>query len=89
MNAERYMKVAAAVQIKSSTTMMRKKKIKLLPRHQWIIYFRKVDKVESSKEPEAVPSASGVREIAARPLSSVAGSPSALPSPTSSLSSSQ
>ena len=39
---------------------MRKKE--LLPRHQWIIYFRKVDKVESSKEPEAVPSASGMRE---------------------------
>ena len=43
----------------------------------------------SSKEPEPVPSTSGMSEIAACPPSPVADDPSALPSPTSSPSSSQ
>ena len=43
----------------------------------------------SSKEPEPVPSTSGMSEIAACPLSPIADDPSALPSPTSSPSSSQ
>ena len=43
-------------------------------------FFRRVDRIESSKEPEP----SGVSEIAACPLSSIADNPSALPSLTSS-----
>ena len=43
----------------------------------------------SSKEPEPLPSTSGMSEIAAWPLSPIADNPSALPSPTSSPSSSQ
>ena len=46
-----------------------------------------VDKIESSKEPESVPSTSGVGEFVACPLSPIADDPSALPSPTTSLSS--
>ena len=49
-------------------------------------FFKKVERIESSKEPEPVLSTSGVSEIAACPQSPI---PSALPSPTSSPSSSQ
>ena len=51
--------------------------------------FKRVDRIESSKEPEPVPSASDVSEIAACPPSPITEDPSALPSPTSSLSRSQ
>ena len=61
----------------------------VLPRHHWIVFFKKVDRTESSKEPEPVPSTSGVSEIAACSPSPIADDPSALPSPTSSPSSSQ
>ena len=47
--------------------------------------FSKKVRVEPSKEPEAVPSTSGMREIAAYPLVPIAADPLALPSPTSSL----
>ena len=50
-------------------------------------FFKRVDRIESSKEP--VPSVSGVSETAACPPSPIADDPSALPSPTSSLSPSQ
>ena len=43
----------------------------------------------SNKEPELVPSTSGKSEIAVCPPSPIADNSSALPSPTSSLSSSQ
>ena len=52
-------------------------------------FFKRVDRIESSKEPETVPSTSGVSEIAACPPSPIADDPSPLPSPTSSPSSSQ
>ena len=52
-------------------------------------FFKRVDRIEFSKEPEPVPSMSGVNQIAACPLSPIADDPLALPSPTSSLSSSQ
>lgn len=46
------------------------RKIKeLLPRHHWIIFFKRVDRIESRKEPELVPSTSGVSEAAASPPS--------------------
>jgi len=67
--------------------MMRKKE--LLPRHRWIIFFKRVDRIESSKEPESLPSRSGVSEITACPPFSIAEDPAALPSPTFSPSSSQ
>ena len=51
--------------------------------------FKRVDRIESSKELESVPSTSDVSEIAACPPSPIADDPSALPSPTSSPSSSQ
>ena len=52
-------------------------------------FFKRVDRIESSKEPEPVPSTSGVSEITACPPSRIADDPSALPSPTSSPSSRQ
>ena len=52
-------------------------------------FLKRVDRIESSKEPEHVPSMSGMSEIAACPLSPIADYPSALPFPTSSPSSSQ
>ena len=52
-------------------------------------FFQRVDRIESSKEPGPVPSASGVRAIAPRPLVPVADYPSAVSSPTSSPSTSQ
>ena len=52
-------------------------------------FFKRVDRTESSKEPEPVPSMSGVSDIAARPPSPIVDDPSPLPSPTSSPSSSQ
>ena len=45
-------------------------------------FFRRVDRIESSKEPEPVPSQSGVSDIAACPPSPIADYPSALPSPS-------
>ena len=45
---------------------------------------KREDRIESSKEPEPVPSMSDMSEV-----TSIADSPSALPSPTSSPSSSQ
>ena len=52
-------------------------------------FVKSVDRIESSKEPEPVPSTSGMSEIATCPPSTTADDPSALPSPTSSPSSSQ
>ena len=52
-------------------------------------FLKRVDRIESSKEPEPVPSTSSEREIAACPLSPIADDLSALLSPTSSPSSSQ
>ena len=90
LNVELYMKVAAAVQnaiqcyhviydeIKKATTQI-----------SLDHFFKRVDRIESSKEPEPVPSTSGMSEIAACPPSPIADNPSARPSPTSSPSSSQ
>ena len=81
------MKVAAAVQnaIKCYRVIYdEKKRAGSLDR-----FFKRVDRIESSKEPEPVPSMSGVSEIAACLPSPIADDPSALPSPTSSPSSSQ
>ena len=90
LNVEWYMKVAAAVENAIQCyhlILMRKRE--LLPRHHWIIFFKRVDRIESSKESEPVPSTSGVSEIAACPSSPIADDPSSLPSPTSAPSFSQ
>ena len=89
-NVEWYTMVAAIVQnaIQCYRVIYEEKK-ELLPRHHWIILFKRVDRIESSKEPEPVPSTSSVSEIAACPPSPIADDPSALPSPTSVPSSSQ
>ena len=78
------MKVVAAVQIKSSAIMMRKKKEKSRATTQTPVdhFFKRVDRVEFSKEPEPVSSASGMSEIVAYPPSPVVDHPSALPFPT-------
>ena len=51
----------------------------------FFFFLKRIDRTEFSQEPEPVPSAAGVSEIAACPLSPVANDSSALPSPTSSL----
>ena len=56
-----------------------------LPEH----FFKRVDRIEYSKEPEPVTSMSGMSEIEACLPSPTADDPLALPSPTSSPSSSQ
>ena len=46
-----------------------KKKKRLLPGHHWIIFFKRIDRIEFSKDPESVSSASELSEIgAALPL---------------------
>ena len=52
-------------------------------------FLKRVDRIESSKEPEPVPSWSGMSGIAACPPSPIADDPSVLPAPTPSPSSSQ
>ena len=54
----------------------------LLPRCHGIIFIKKEDRIETSKEPETVPSASGMSDIAACPLSPIADGPSTLQSPS-------
>ena len=51
-------------------------------------FFGRVGRIETSKEPEPVPSRSGMCDISACPPSPIADDPSALPSPASSASSS-
>ena len=87
---EWYMKVAAAVQnaIWCYLVIHNEKKITTI-QTSLDRFFKKVDRIESSKEPEPVPSTSCVSETTACPPSPIAEDPSALPSPTSSPSSSQ
>ena len=89
-NLERYTKVAAAIQnaIQCYRVIYDEKKI-ATTQTSLDHFFKRADRIESSKEPEPVPSPSGVSEIAACPPSPIAEDPSALPSPTSSPSSSQ
>ena len=90
LNIERYTKVAAAVQnaIQCYRVIYDEKK-RATTQTSLDRFFRRVDGIESSKEPEPVPSMSGVSEIAACPPSPIADHPSALPPPTSFPSSSQ
>ena len=90
-NVELYTKVAAAIQnaIQCYRVIYDEKKKRATTQTSLDRFFKRVDRIESSKQPEPVPSPSGVSEIAACPLSPIANSPSALPSPTSSPSSNQ
>ena len=88
-SVEWYMKVAAAVQkaIQCYCVIYDEKK-GATTQTSLDCFFKRVDRIKSSKEPEPEPSASGMSEVAACPPSPVADNP-VLPSPTSSLSSSQ
>ena len=89
-NLERFTKVAAAVQdaIQCYHVIYDEKK-RASTQTSLDNFFKRVDRIESSKEPEPVPSTSGMSEISPCPPSPTADDPSALPSPTSSPSSSQ
>ena len=89
-NVEWYTKVAAAVQNATQCYhVIYEEKKRATTQMSLDHFFKRGDRTESSKEPEPVPSASGVTEIEACPLSPIVDDPSALPSPTSSPSSSQ
>ena len=89
-NVERYMKVAAAVwnAIQCYHVIYDERK-RATTQTSLDHFFKRVDRIESSNEPEPVPSMSGVSEIAACPPYLIADELSALPSLTSSPSSSQ
>ncbi|XP_057400637.1 deoxyuridine 5'-triphosphate nucleotidohydrolase, mitochondrial isoform X4 [Balaenoptera acutorostrata] len=90
LNTERYTKVAAAIQnaIQCYCVIYDENK-RATTQTPLDRFFKRVDRIESSKEPEPLPSTSGVSEIASCPPSPIADDPSALPSPTSSPSSNQ
>ena len=85
-----YTKVAAAVQntIQCYRVIYDEKK-RATTQTSLDHFFKRVHRIESSKEPEPVPSTSGMSEIAACTPSPIVDDPSALPSPTSSPSSSK
>ena len=89
-NVAWYVKVAAAIQnaIQCYHVIYDEEK-RAITQTSLDCFFKRVDRVESNKEPETVPSTSGVSETAACPTSPTADNPSVLPSPTSSPSSSQ
>ena len=89
-HVEWYMKLAAAVQkaIQCYCVIYDEKKRATI-QTSLDCFFKRADRIKSSKEPEPEPSTSGVSEVAACPPSPVSDNPSALPSPTSSPSSSQ
>ena len=90
LNIQQYTEVAEAVQnIIQWDSVIYDEKKRATIQTSLDLYSKRVDRVEPIKEPEAVPSTSGFREIAADPLTPIAEDPLALPSPTSSLSFSQ
>ena len=81
-NVKRYMKVAAAIQnaIQCYHVIYDEKK-RATTQTSLDPFFKRVDRIESSKEPEPMPSKSGMSDIAACPPSPIADDPSAVPSP--------
>ena len=71
------------------SSMTRKQELLLPDITRSFFFFKRVDRIETSKEPEPVALMSGVREIAACPPYPITDDPLALPSPTSSPFSSQ
>ena len=89
-NVERSTKVAAAAQNATQCYhVIYDEKKRATTQASLDRFFKRVDRIESSKEPDPVPSTSGVGEIAACPPSPIADDLSALPPPTSSPSSSR
>ena len=88
-NIELYTEAAAAIQnaIQYYSAIYDEKKIKInfkaTTQTSLDHFFKRVDRTESSKESEPVPSTSDMSEIAACPPSPFANDPSALPSSTS------
>ena len=89
LNVERYAKLAAIQNAIQCYCVIYDEKKRATTQTSLDRSFKRVDRIESSKEPEPVPSTPGMSEIAACPPSPIADDPSALPSPTSSPSSSQ
>ena len=89
-NKEWYLKVASAVQnaIQCYHDIYGEKK-RATTQVSLDHFFKRVDRIKFSKEPEPVPSTLGMNEIKVCPSSPIADDPSALPSPTSSPFSSQ
>ena len=90
LNVEQYPKVTAAFQnaIRCYRVIYDKKK-RATTQISLDCFFKRVERIESSKKSESGPLMSGVSETAACSPSPIADDPSALPSPTSSPSSSQ
>ena len=89
-NLEQYMKVATTIQNAiHCCSVIYDEKQKMNNQTSLDCSFKRVDIIESSKEPEHVPSTSGMSEIAVCPLSPIADDPSAITSSTSSPSSNQ
>ena len=84
LSIEWYTKVAATIQNAIQGYCVIYEKKRATTQTSLDRFFKRVDWIESSKEPESVSSTSGVSEIAACPLSPIADDPSALPYPTSS-----
>ena len=89
LDVEQYTKFAAADQNAIQCDHVIYDDKRATPQKTLDHFFKRINRIESSKEPEPEPSTSGVNEIIACPPSPVAGGPSAPPSPTSSSSSSQ
>ena len=89
-NVELYTKVATAIQnaIQCYCVVYDKKKT-ATTQISLDHFIKRVNRIECSKEPEPAPSVSAMSETAACPPSPITDDPSALPSPTSSPSSSQ
>ena len=79
-NVEQYTKFAAAIQ--NAVRVIYDEKKRATTQTSLDPFFKRVDRIESIKKPEPVPSTSGMSEIAAWPPSPIADDPSALPSPT-------
>ena len=89
-NIKQYTEAAATVQNTMQCEHIIYDERKRTTAQIWLDHFlKRVDGIESSKEAKPVSSMSGVSEIAACPLCSIADDPSAVPSPTPSPSSNQ
>ena len=75
--------------MQSSATMISMMRKKATTQVSLDHFFKRVDRIKYSKEPEPVPSTSGMNEIEVCLSSPIADDPSAVPSPTSSPVSSQ
>ena len=89
-NLEQYMKVAATIQNATQCSgVIYDEKQKVNTQTSLDCSFKRVDIIESSKEPEPVASTSGMSEVAVCPLSPIANDPSSITSSTPSPSSNQ